>query len=246
MKDFPRNTEALHPIPLGGRAVGGGQGSKGGIKGAQAVTVQNGFFAGLAPRTARFFSKQFSAPFPHNIGIWTSPSGLTTVTNQRTVTLGAFDVPVQQQLVIKDVRFRVFQDNGLGLGVSEVPPGALAGFVSFNFKVGGGSLIEMTNNAGQGSFGVGGAPTNISEIPATFTTIPPTSTQQQLDEDGGSFSDRFGQDGKFNLYAQPGQTVQAQFQILRAPEIDVRSVAFELTGYLFPDTVLKDILGFEP
>lgn len=246
MSDRPTTT-SQHPTPLGsGRGVGGGQGTKAGIKGAQAVTVQNGFYAGLAPRQAKFYSKQFSKLFPKDIGIWSNPVGTGPLTHQRSVSLGSFIVPPQNALVIKDARFRVYQDNGLGLGVSEVPPGALAGVVSFDFKVDNGSLVDMTNNAGQGSFGVGGVATNPSETPASFNVLPPSSTQMQLDENGGSFADRFGQDGKFNLYAQPNQTVEAKFVVLRVPDIEIRSVGFELTGYLVPDTVLKEILGFAP
>jgi len=246
MKDhfLPRVT-SQQPTPLGGRAVGG-QGTASGVRGAQSVAITNGFYAGLAPRQAQFFARQYSGAFPHDIGLWTSPSGLTTLTEQRTVKLGAFDIAPQTILVIKNVRFRVFQDNGLGMGLSEVPPGALAGFVSFDFKVSGQSLVNMSNNAGQGSFGVSGAPTNVSEIPVSSTSLPPTSTQQQLDENGGNYSERFGQDGRFNLYGYPGQKVEAGYQVIQFPDINVKSVGFELTGYTCPDTVLKSILGFDP
>lgn len=212
------NTASLGPSPLPQEERGVGK---------VPVRVIDGFTQFLPKRSTIFFQRCYFAPFPRPLQVGLQPPF-------------PFDVPIARiqaprtmAIVFREASFRVYQHSGIGVeDIEETPRSRVTTYIGFNFKVGNRGLTDFSTNV---------------QAPNTPVLFGGPNNPNATTVQGGSgtiypFSGRVTPEQPYAYYSMPGDLIEANAVILRAPNFDARLFSVEMSGWIVGATELQKIL----
>ena len=196
------------------------------------VRIMQGFFANLPPAGVQFFDRTFEQPFPNPL------QPLAGSSWQKSYPLWRYKIPPQRALVIRNMQWTPYRNDNIGVGQPiAIPPGSVATSLGFQLLIGGRWKLDINNNlqgAGSPNLTVAGG----GNVGIAFQEA---SVPSGMDPDGGSFSDRYGNQGGFVLYARPGELLESKFFAFAIPPVQILKVQFRINGWVVPSLLLDTL-----
>lgn len=218
---------ATQPTPLGVPVPGSASGKPRPKRAHPVRIAEGGFFADLPPPGVQFFDRVYERAFPKPLQTIAGGSF------QKGYDLWSKREDEQRVLIIRDIAFTAFRNDTIGVGRPiPVAPGVLSDSIGWQFTIGERWQIDIKNNQqGVGSplqqqlgggKGLGSTETNIAG---------------RFDPLGGSFARRYGANGKFTLYAQPNERLNAKFFVMVPPPVELLKMQFRINGFSIPQAL---------
>ena len=187
------------------------------------VHIVNGFLYNLPSRSRRFFQRIYFARYPRPI----QPAPGSPF--PRTVNVITMEAPSQQGIVLRRVEFSAWQHSGIGTDdLAPIADKRLTGQIGFRFLVGNQGVSDYDSNL---AAALGG---NAARTGGNLAPFAGQATPNVVGEN-------------FATYVRPGDQIKGDAVIIRSPDLDVRLLAIEMSGWIVGanelDRILSNIRG---
>lgn len=214
------NTAPRIGSPLPQQGAGGG---------ATPVRLVGGFFSQLPTKSRLFFQRAFFASYPRPIQVAGTPPF------PRAVPIARIQVPGDQVIVFRDVRFQAYMHSGGDVeDIVQVPESRVATYIGYQFSLGNQGLTDFGTN-----LPTSGVPVVLT--PTQGGATAPISGQGKTYPFSGSITPRVPGE-QFAAYGRPGDLVQAEAVVLRPPNFDTRLFSVEMDGWIVNSMEMDKIL----